>query len=98
MSLKPVNNHLLIEPLKHEAFIASDREVFEEIGIVVDYGDIFSSYSYTAGNVIPIVDKGDKVFFDSWCAAKYPKPEGGYYWLVKWEDIRAVEHAEIPTK
>lgn len=100
--IKPVNGHILIEPLKHESFIASQKETYEEVGLVVDYdrqikdgytpalvGDSFKMItSYLKLNV------GDKVFFDSWLAAKYPKNENEYFWLVKWEDVRAIEHAE----
>lgn len=78
--LRPINNHLLIEPVKHESFLASsDKDVYDEIGIVLE------SYS-------PQVKVGDKVYFDSWMAAKFPTGEGDkYYWLVKLEDIRAIE-------
>jgi len=37
MSIRPVNGHLLIEPLPQESFIASDRETYQEIGVVIDY-------------------------------------------------------------
>lgn len=89
--IKPVNGHLLIEPIKHEGFMASQRETYEEIGIV---------------RALPLaiemlepkeVNLGDKVYFDAWLAAKYPKEgstDGEYYWLVKWEDIRATEHVD----
>jgi len=84
----PVNGHLVIEPLVHEGFMASQSDSYEEIGIV---------------KILPLalemlepkeVSVGDKVFFDSWLAAKYPV-EGGklgeFLWLVKWEDVRLVE-------
>jgi hypothetical protein len=46
-------------------------------------------------DMIKLVGVGDKVYFDSWLAAKYPK-EGtdDFYWLVKWDDVRAVEHPQ----
>lgn len=81
-TIKPVNGHLIIEPVKHEAFIATQNETYQEIGVVVDApveleGD---------------VKIGDKVYFDSWLAAKFPtEKEDEYLWLVKWEHIRAVE-------
>lgn len=84
--IKPVNGHLLIEPLEHKSFMASQRETYEEVGVVLHAGDFVQ-----AGKDIKA---GDKVFFDSWLAAKYPKNEKEYYWLVKWEDVRAVEYAE----
>lgn len=84
--IKPVNGHLLIEPIKHEAFMASQRETYEEVGVVVHPGDFVQ-----AGKDIEV---GDKVYFDSWLAAKYPKDDKEFYWLVKWEDVRAIEHVE----
>lgn len=80
--MKPINNHVLIEPVKHDSFIASQRQTYEEIGVVIDIADSVTG-----------VKKGDKVYFDSWLAAKYPKNDTEYYWLVKYEDIRAVEYA-----
>lgn len=82
--MKPVNNHLLIEPLKHDSFISTDKGIYEEIGTVIDIADALNY------EVFP-VHKGDKVFFDSWMAAKYPKNDKEFYWLVKWDDIRGVE-------
>ncbi len=90
MKISPVNNHVLIEPLKREDFIATSREVFSEIGVVIDFDG-----NLTDSQVIHI---GDKVFFDSWLAAKFPK-EGTtdeFYWLIKWEDVRAVAYDEQP--
>lgn len=87
--IKPVNGHILIEPITHEGFIASQRDTYEEIGIVravaIEFPDAFT------------VKVGDKVYFDAWLAAKYPKADGSdgeFYWLVKWEDVRAIEHVE----
>ena len=86
--IQPVNGHLLIEPLKYESFMASEREVYEEIGIVM-------AADWVHDHPMP-VKIGDKIFFDSWLAAKYPKEGGGYYWLVKWLDVRAIEHEQVP--
>jgi len=102
--IKPVNGHLLIEPVKHETFMASSRETYEEIGVVIEYDKAITgeyedgtSVTYTTG-VVPMrpkVQKGDKVYFDAWLAAKFPgKDPDTFLWLVKWEDIRAVEHVE----
>jgi hypothetical protein len=79
----PVNGHLLIEPVVHDSFIASQKETFEEIGTII------ANSSPEQPNI------GSKVYFDSWLAAKYPKNETEWYWLVKWEDVRAMEHAEV---
>lgn len=76
--IKPVNNHILIEPLKHDSFIPIDKGTYEEIGIVIE------------GN--EQVLKGDKVYFDGWLAAKYPTgKDDEFFWLVNWNDVKAVE-------
>lgn len=98
MNLIPVNGHIIIEPVVHEEFMASERNTYEEVGVVVGVTKgmelIPSDYSG--------IKIGDKVFFDSWLAAKYPKTDGKpdeFYWLVKWEDVRAIEHVEpIPEQ
>jgi co-chaperonin GroES (HSP10) len=82
--IKPVNGHLIIEPVSHEEFIASQNTTYQEIGVVVSIDEV----DYIKAKV------GDKVYFDSWLAAKYPKTNGEFYWLVKWEDVRAIEHVE----
>lgn len=87
--VKPVNGHLLIEPIPQENFIASQNDKYEEIGVVIAVPEPHpSGLDKTLG-----VSVGDKVYFDSWMAAKFPKKDvnGEYYWLVKWEDVRAVE-------
>jgi co-chaperonin GroES (HSP10) len=84
--IKPVNGHLLIEPLTHESFVASQKDQYDEIGTVVDR-DL---------HLTGVIEPGDKVYFDSWLAAKYPKNDREFYWLVKWEDVRAADYAE-PT-
>lgn len=105
--IKPVNGHLLIEPIAHESFMASQRETYEEIGIVVDIAQDLMAMredyvpgadgAFKATRVVVPVEKGSKIYFDSWLAAKYPKADGKdgeFYWLVKWEDVRAIEDAK----
>lgn len=89
MKLTPVNGHILIEPVSHETFMASSQETFQEVGVVTGLPeDMFIS-------VKPPVNVGDKVFFDSWLAAKYPgSTPDSFVWLVNWENVRAVQHAE----
>lgn len=94
---------MLIDPIKQEAFMASSREVFEEIGIVLDYDKAITG-EYEDGSVTittgskprrPKLQKGDKVYFDAWLAAKYPgKDVDSFLWLVNFENVRAVEYAE----
>lgn len=82
----PINNHILIEPLKHESFVSSDRQTYEEVGVVLE------TFPQSPAK------RGDKVFFDSWLAAKYPTGKGDeYFWLVRSEDIRAIEQDENRT-
>jgi len=99
--IKPINGHLIIEPLTQEGFISSQKETYEEIGVVVHDG----IENCTHGTISPLTSTGcdcysypkigDKVYFDSWLAAKYPTGDGEkFFWLVKLEDIRAVEHAK----
>lgn len=99
--IKPVNGHLLIEPVTHDTFIAAQHETYQEIGTVVAIDQFeVGTYIEDGGELINIVKVGDKVYFDAWLAAKYPKEngkDGEFYWLVKWEDIRAVEHVEPKT-
>lgn len=96
MKIQPVNNHLLIKPVAHETFIASQSETYEEIGEVLamdeNINDVFSG---TAINLGAMVRVGDKVYFDAWLAAKFPgEKEGEHYWLIKWEHVRAIENVE----
>ncbi len=81
----PTNGHVLIEPVVHEAFMASSRETYDEIGVVVAIDP----------NTPTPYEVGDRVFFDSWLASKYPKNDTENYWLVKHEDVRAYEK-QIP--
>ncbi len=77
----PVNNHIIIEPLMRESFVSS-KETFEEVGKIISICEgIKTSYK-----------EGDKVFFDSWLASKYPKNETEFFWLVNIEDIKAFEN------
>lgn len=96
--MKPVNNHILIEPVKREGFMQSSTHTFEEIGTVLDIADDIVKSRLSGTTLSPEdfspVKIGDKVYFDSWLAAKYPKNKDEFYWLVKWEDVRAVEHVE----
>lgn len=94
--ITPVNGHLLIEPLKSDGFISSSSDTFQEIGIVIDVDANGLAYGVNGTLKLP-VKVGDKVYFDAWLAAKFPKGNTGeFLWLVKWEDVRAIEHEEIP--
>lgn len=86
--IKPINGHILIKPLTHEGFTASQQESYQEIGTVIAFAnDLTRTFLFEDSFKI-----GDKVYFDSWLAAKFPSddPENPY-WLVKYEDLRAYE-------
>lgn len=86
--IKPVNGHLLVEPVKHESFISSQKGTYEEIGIV-------KGVPLHENNIPdPDVEVGDKIYFDSWLIAKYPDGKDDEIWLVRWADVRAVEYAD----
>lgn len=89
--IKPVNGHLLIDPVQQQGFMATERDTYEEVGVVLASGWI----NLPDGTPDELPKIGDKVYFDAWLAAKYPKGSSqadGYYWLVKWADVRAIEH------
>lgn len=92
--ITPVNGHVIIEPIKHEAFMASSNETYQEIGIIVAANDDCDYDPDGLSGWTPEV--GEKVYFDAWLAAKYPKDGGGpddFLWLVNWKDVRAAEQA-----
>ena len=78
--MKPINGHVQIEPEQHQDFIASMTPTYDEIGIVIAVADgIDGLYA------------GDKVYFDSWMASKFPAGEGKHNWLIPYENIKAIE-------
>lgn len=88
----PVNGHILIEPMEHEQFISTTKGTYEEIGTVVAAADDVIS-NLLRGSNLKINLIGNKVYFDSWLAVKYPKKDSdAFYWLVKWDDVRATEY------
>jgi co-chaperonin GroES (HSP10) len=86
----PINGHMVIEPLKHEEFMASVKETYDEVGIVLVReqpldGTPTNPTTYRNCNV------GDTVYFDSWMCSKFPKGDGTFYWIVPYENIKAYE-------
>ena len=82
--ITPINGHLLIEPIVKTGFVVSAEDKYQEIGVVISIDPNLAH-----------LNAGDKVYFDSWLAAKFPgEKEGEFYWLIKYEDVRAVEYAE----
>ncbi len=88
--IHPINKHILVEPVKHEAFMASQKGTFEEIGTVIRLPRVHGSET----NMYSDIQVGDKVYFDSWLIARYPDGKDGEIWLIKSEDVRAVERNE----
>lgn len=85
--IQPINNHILISPQVHESFLSSSREMYEEIGIVTCLQE---GVTYS-----PAIKIGDKVFFDSYLASKYPTgKDDEFFWLVKFSDIRAIDNGQ----
>lgn len=82
--IQPINGYILIEPLEHKTFLQGDKSVYEEVGIV--RGIASNPFS---------IQPSDKVWFDAWLAAKYPTgKDDEFFWLVRMDDIRAVEKNE----
>ena len=82
--IKPINDHVLIEPVKHESFMFSERETYDEVGTVIDF-DIEGKAGQSN------LSLGDKVYFDSWLASKFPKNDTEFWWLVPFGSIKAYE-------
>jgi hypothetical protein len=84
--IQPINGHIIIEPLKHDSFIPLDKGNYEEIGVVIDFDKEIK---------VSDLQKGVRVYFDSWLASKYPTGKGDdYFWLVKIDDVRAIEYED----
>lgn len=73
----PLNNYVQIEPEKHEGFVVPLDSTYDEIGIVLKVAEGVTQ-----------VKPGDRVYFDSWMAAKFPAGEGEHYWLVPYDNIK----------
>lgn len=80
--MKPINNHVRIQPLEQDAFIMTQKTSYEEIGTVLDVAE---------GVNLPI---GARVYFDGWLAKKYPVSgsPGEFNWFVDYADIVAVDY------
>ena len=86
--ITPINGHLIIEPVTHESFITTQKETYDEIGVVVSVPKVFDEIAVEESPKV-----GDRVYFDSWLSARYPKGDSTdeFFWLVRFEDIRAIE-------
>jgi co-chaperonin GroES (HSP10) len=89
--IKPINKHLLIEPTVQDSFMASNDAKSQEIGTVIAIDDSLWTLQGTSLEELSPVKVGDKVYFDSWLAAKFPKGNDEFYWLIQWDDVRAID-------
>lgn len=82
--MKPINKHVLIEPIESTDFVKSATGQYQEIGRVVEVAD---------GVDLPV---GAVVYFDSWLAKKYLVKDSidKFIWFVNYDDLVAYE--EIP--
>lgn len=87
--IQPINNYVQIEPLVHEDFVQSEKTTYDEVGIVISVTRMMADSPRDYG----VLQKGMKVYFDSWTAAKFPNGDG-FYWLVPFANIKAYEIPE----
>ncbi len=75
------NGYLKIAPIEAQSFMASQRESYEEIGIVIARDEELCAS-------VPI---GSKVYFDSFMAKKYPiEGTDKFQWFVHFGEIVGV--------
>lgn len=77
----PINNHLMIQPLATDSFMATQKTTYEEVGLVLEAPKYCEEL------------KGCHVYFDSWLAKKFPVKgkTNEFVWFVKDEDVVAYE-------
>lgn len=81
MTFIPINGHIEVKPIVEGGVVQREQAKYEEKGIVINTGAIDKAF----------ISIGDVVFFDGWLAAKYGADTDEEHWLVKYEDIRAIE-------
>lgn len=75
--IQPLNNHVLISPIKHEDFVEGQNS-YDEMGEVL---------ALPIGANIALLP-GDIVYFDSFLCKKYPGEDIDHpIWLVDYKDI-----------
>lgn len=80
--MKPYVGYIQVEPEVSNAFVASVKGTYDEVGKIValpeDYSDVGQ------------LKVGMKVFFDSWQAAKFPiDDKGTLYWYIPFDAVKA---------
>jgi hypothetical protein len=83
--MKPLNNHLMIQPLETDSFMATQKTTYEEVGLVLALPNDFPEQHQ--------LKLGAHVYFDSWLAKKFPVTgkTNEFVWFVKYEDVVAYE-------
>lgn len=84
MTFKPINGHVEVRPILEGGVVQREVRKYEEKGTVVGWDDALTSHI-----TFPI---GAIAYFDGWLPAKYGADTDEERWLVKLEDIRAVEY------
>ncbi|MDE2233301.1 MAG: hypothetical protein KGJ90_04190 [Patescibacteria group bacterium] len=90
--IQPINRNYLVKPLAFKSFLPTEREKFEQVGVVLALPGSGADDTYLYSDI----EVGDRVYFDSWLAGKYENPdstsaEDKWYWLVDFNDIKAME-------
>lgn len=83
MSFIPINQHLEVEPIEEQSFVASQNATFEEKGKVISIAGDCGFFNEE--------EIGAIVYFDSWLVARYTDSAGKERWLVPEQNIRAYE-------
>lgn len=81
---KILNKYLKIQPITYDSFVSTDKQSYEEIGIVLNKDESID---------IPI---GARVWFDSFMCKKYPVQgkQDEWEWFVAYDEIVKVEYNE----
>ena len=98
--IQPINGNFLIKPIAQKSLFSNGK--YEEMGevLALPHKLIRDGKGTDVLEMNSEISVGDKVFFDSWRCGKYPsgeQDENGeeiYFWLVMYEDIKAVEKKE----
>ena len=88
--INPINGFVLLRAFKEETGGVVEPETLEgapEIGIVEGIDD--GQSIILRAKYIGIIQKGDKVFFDKFLATEV-KDKGEKFYLVKYEDLKAI--------
>lgn len=83
----PLNGHVEVRPIREGGVVQRADQKFEEKGVVISW-DVPGLTKYKPPLPIRV---GCIVYFDGWLAAKYNADTDDEKWLIKFDDIRAME-------